>query len=62
MSDNLVKCSDSYILPQNVERAVYRRGGAIEDHEKVKQKLIQLHDEELDLTPYPHFKANVTEE
>jgi hypothetical protein len=21
MSDNLVKCSDSYILPQNVERA-----------------------------------------
>ena len=53
-----------FFLVQHIEgnSQVYRRGGAIEDHEKVKQKLIQLHDEELDLTPYPHFKANVTEE
>lgn len=50
-----------FFLIKQIERndQVYRRGGAIEAHEKVKQKLIQLHDEELDLTPYPHFKANV---
>lgn len=53
-----------FFLVQRIEgnSQVYRRGGAIEDHEKVKQKLIQLHDEELDLTSYPHFKANVMEE
>ena len=41
---------------------VYLRGEAIEDHKQIKQKLIQLCDEELDLTLYPHFKVNVIEE
>jgi hypothetical protein len=38
---------------------VYRRGKAIEDHQKIKQKLYQLCGEEFDLEPYPHFKRNV---
>lgn len=53
-----------FFLVQRIEGndQVYRRGAAFEDHEKVKQKFIQLHDEELDLKPYPHFKDNVTKE
>jgi len=52
-----------FFLIQRIEdnNQVYRRGGAIEDHKQVKQKLIQVCNEEIDLTPYPHFKANLTE-
>lgn len=43
------------------EKHVHDYGGAIENHKEIKKKLFQLHEEEFDLTPYPHFKSNVAE-
>lgn len=48
-------------LIQQIEKnnQVYRRGGAIEEHKDIKKKLFELHGEEFDLSPYPHFRSNV---
>lgn len=61
---NLFTKEDFFFLIRNIEEnsQVYLRGGAIEDHKQIQQKLMQLCDEELDLAPYPHFKANVSED
>ncbi|MBK1986065.1 hypothetical protein A0J48_000605 [Sphaerospermopsis aphanizomenoides BCCUSP55] len=43
-----------------LNRQVYGRGLASEEHKEIKEKIFQLYGEEFDFTPYPHFKSNVT--
>lgn len=55
---------DLLFLIQCIENndQLYRRGGAIEDHKAIKEKLFQLCGDEFDLSLYPHFERNIADD